>query len=74
VIVAGSSLPVFASWDGWQAGDRGVFTYSPSEATLSLRLLRGGGVREFSIHNCSLPDGAFVHFHLKMSLRYDYSI
>jgi len=62
-VVAGYGQRALDSWDGWKAGDRGVFTYSPSKANLSLRLLRGEGVREFSIHNCSLPDGAFIHLH-----------
>jgi len=60
VVVAGIYRRTLGFWDGWLAGDRGVFTYSPSEATLSLRLLRGD-VREFSIDISRLPDGAGIH-------------
>jgi len=62
VLVATTIRKSLGDWDGWKAGDKGIFTYSPSKTTLSLRRLRGGGVREFSIHNCRLPDGAFIHF------------
>jgi len=61
VYVAGTAQWAVCSWDGWKTGDKGIFTYSPSEATLSLRLLRGGSIRDFYIDKCSLPDGAFIH-------------
>jgi len=63
VFVAGSNQPGRGSWVAWKEGDRGVFTYSPLKATLTLQLQREGGVREFSINNCCLPDGAFIHFY-----------
>jgi len=63
MVVAGSYQVGRVSWPGWEAGDKGIFTYSPSNASLSLRLVRGGGVREFSIGNCRMPDGAFIYCH-----------
>jgi len=63
VVIAGSDQGRSGSWNGWEVGDRGIFTYSPLKATLTLQLQREGGVREFSINNCCLPDGAFIHFY-----------
>lgn len=60
VYVAGVLQSGLGSWGTWQIGDRGVFTYCPLTATLSLRLLRGGSSQEFSIDNCRLS-AAFIH-------------
>jgi len=61
VWVAGSDQRGRESWTGWKNGDRGVFTFSPMAATLSLQLLRDDGVQQFSIDNCSLPDNVYIH-------------